>query len=89
MGAMFITLLMMALAGGYALLRGHVAITDRLILRGWQARLLGGLWLLPLVSLLILWSLPGYEPTTVTYWPLILIAVVVIATVVIVNKPRR
>jgi hypothetical protein len=52
MGIVFIALLMMALAGVFALLRGHLVITDRLVLDGWRARLLGGFWLLPLASLL-------------------------------------
>lgn len=86
MGAIFIAVLMGALAGMYALLRGHLTITDCLVLRGWLARLTGGLWLLPLASLLILWSLPGYEITTVTYWPLVAIVAAVIGTILIATR---
>ncbi len=82
MGAIFIAVLMMALAGGYALLRGHLGITDRLVLNGWRARLTGGLWLLPLAALLILWSLPGDE-TAAAYWPLVVMGTVIAAIVLI------
>lgn len=89
MGVVFIAVLMMALAGVYALLRGYLAITDRLVLSGGRARLTGLLWLLPLAALLILWSLPGYEITTVSYWPLAALMVAVVGTAVIALRSHR
>jgi hypothetical protein len=79
----------MAAAGVYALLSGRLGITDRLSLKGWQARLVGGLWLLPLASILILWMSPGYEITTFSIWPTVMIGVAIVGTIVLASMRKQ